>query len=121
MVTAAIAAGCTLLALAPLRRPFALGVLSFLLTLALNEVPFLGFYYLLASTLLALSQGGIDAPGSRAAAGLAVLTTAGLAVIAWLGMHNYTYLSLRSGGHFSVKEVAKSFADIFVWGIATRG
>jgi hypothetical protein len=44
-----------------------------------------------------------------------------LAVIAWLGMHNYTYLSLRSGGHFSVKEVGKSFADIFVWGIATRG
>ena len=44
-----------------------------------------------------------------------------LAVAAWLGMHNYTYLSLRAGGHFSVKEVAKSFADIFVWGIATRG
>jgi hypothetical protein len=43
-----------------------------------------------------------------------------LAVTAWLGMHNYTYLSLRSGGRFSVKEVAKSFADIFVWGIATR-
>ena len=35
-------------------------------------------------------------------------------------MHNYTYLSLRAGGHFSVKEVAKSFADIFVLGIATR-
>ena len=43
-----------------------------------------------------------------------------LAVAAWLGMHNYTYLSLRAGGHFSVKEVAKSFADIFIWGIATR-
>jgi hypothetical protein len=35
-------------------------------------------------------------------------------------MHNYTYLWLRAGGHYSVKEVAKSFADIFVWGIATR-
>jgi AcrR family transcriptional regulator len=43
-----------------------------------------------------------------------------LAVVAWLGMHNYTYLSLRAGGHFSVQEVAQSFADIFVWGIATR-
>jgi TetR/AcrR family transcriptional regulator, cholesterol catabolism regulator len=42
-----------------------------------------------------------------------------LAVTAWLGMHNYTYLSLRAGGHFSVKEVAKSFAEIFVWGMAT--
>jgi hypothetical protein len=43
-----------------------------------------------------------------------------LTVTAWLGMHNYTYLSMRAGGHFSVKEVAKSFADIFVRGIATR-
>ena len=43
-----------------------------------------------------------------------------LAVDAWLGMHNYTYLSLRAGGHFSVKEVAKSYADIFILGIATR-
>jgi TetR/AcrR family transcriptional regulator, cholesterol catabolism regulator len=43
-----------------------------------------------------------------------------LAVDAWLGMHNYTYLWLRAGGHYSVKEVAKSFADIFIWGIATR-
>jgi hypothetical protein len=44
-----------------------------------------------------------------------------LAVTAWLGMHNYTYLGLRAGEHFSVKDAAKSFADIFVWGIATRG
>jgi len=43
-----------------------------------------------------------------------------LAVSGWLGMHNYTYLTLRAGGHFSVKEVAKSFADIFILGLATR-
>jgi AcrR family transcriptional regulator len=43
-----------------------------------------------------------------------------LAVNAWLGMHNYTYLSLRSGKHFSVKEIAKSFADIFILGVAVR-
>ena len=43
-----------------------------------------------------------------------------LAVAAWLGMHNYTYLTLRAGGRLSVKEVAKSFADIFFLGIATR-
>jgi AcrR family transcriptional regulator len=41
-----------------------------------------------------------------------------LAVIAWLGMHNYTYLYLRAGRRFSVKEMARSFADIFVRGIA---
>src|ERR1700744_4199260 len=29
-----------------------------------------------------------------------------LSVTAWLGMHNYTYLWLRAGGHFSVKDVA---------------
>ena len=44
-----------------------------------------------------------------------------LAVAAWLGMHNYTYLSLRAGGRFSVKDAARSFADIFAWGIATSG
>jgi AcrR family transcriptional regulator len=41
-----------------------------------------------------------------------------LAVIAWLGMHNYTYLWLRAGGRFSVQDVAHSFADIFVRGVA---
>jgi AcrR family transcriptional regulator len=44
-----------------------------------------------------------------------------LTAFAWLGMHNYTYLWLRAGGHFSVKEVAKSFAEIFILGVATRG
>src|ERR1700761_9470994 len=44
-----------------------------------------------------------------------------LAVTAWLGMHNYTYLGLRAGDHFSVKDAAKSFADTFTYGIATRG
>src|SRR3984957_5603518 len=43
-----------------------------------------------------------------------------LAGVAWLGMHNYPDPSLRGGGHFSVKEVATPFADIFPWGIATR-
>jgi AcrR family transcriptional regulator len=43
-----------------------------------------------------------------------------LTVSAWLGMHNYTYLSLRAGGTFSVREVARSFADIFIQGIAAR-
>jgi hypothetical protein len=33
-------------------------------------------------------------------------------------MHNYTYLWLKAGGPLSAKEVALSFADIFVRGIA---
>jgi TetR/AcrR family transcriptional regulator, cholesterol catabolism regulator len=37
---------------------------------------------------------------------------------AWLGMHNYTYLWLKSGGAVSARDVAKPFADIFMHGIA---
>jgi TetR/AcrR family transcriptional regulator, cholesterol catabolism regulator len=36
---------------------------------------------------------------------------------AWLGMHNYTYLWLRAGGHLSAREVAQPFAEIFMRGI----
>ena len=42
-----------------------------------------------------------------------------LSARAWLGMHNYTYLWLRADGRLSAKEIAASFADIFVWGMAT--
>ena len=38
---------------------------------------------------------------------------------AWLGMHNYTYLWLKSGGSLSARDVAKPFADIFMHGIAS--
>src|SRR5215207_9995082 len=37
---------------------------------------------------------------------------------AWLGMHNYTYLWLKSGGSISANDVAEPFADIFLKGIA---
>jgi TetR/AcrR family transcriptional regulator, cholesterol catabolism regulator len=36
---------------------------------------------------------------------------------AWLGMHNYTYLWLKSGGHLSARDVAQPFAEIFFRGI----
>ena len=38
---------------------------------------------------------------------------------AWLGMHNYTYLWLKSGGSISANDAAKPFADIFLKGIGT--
>jgi AcrR family transcriptional regulator len=41
-----------------------------------------------------------------------------LSARAWLGMHNYTYLWLKADGRLSAKQVAASFADIFVWGVA---
>ena len=37
---------------------------------------------------------------------------------AWLGMHNYTYLWLKSDGTLSGPEVAKRFAQIFISGIS---
>jgi TetR/AcrR family transcriptional regulator, cholesterol catabolism regulator len=36
---------------------------------------------------------------------------------AWLGMHNYTYLWLKAGGHLSARDVAQPFAEIFIRGI----
>jgi AcrR family transcriptional regulator len=42
-----------------------------------------------------------------------------LTTMAWLGMHNYTYLWLKSGGRLSARDVAKPFAEIFMRGIAT--
>jgi TetR/AcrR family transcriptional regulator, cholesterol catabolism regulator len=36
---------------------------------------------------------------------------------AWLGMHNYTYLWLKSGGRLSARDVAEPFAQIFMRGI----
>ncbi|WP_083502327.1 alpha/beta hydrolase [Sphaerimonospora mesophila] len=77
---------CTMLALAPLRRPRPLAELGFRLGLALNELPFVALYWLLASTILAIADGDIDSPGGRAMVGFAVVTMAGLAVIARRGL-----------------------------------
>jgi TetR/AcrR family transcriptional regulator, cholesterol catabolism regulator len=38
---------------------------------------------------------------------------------AWLGMHNYTYLWMRTGKNRTATKVASSFADIFIRGIAS--
>jgi hypothetical protein len=86
LVTAKLVACCTLFALAPMRRPAALGRLSSILGFFVNEMPFVTFYWLLASTLLAIGQGDIDSPGGWVALGVAVVATAGLAVVAWRGL-----------------------------------
>ena len=64
----------------------ALGIMSCLFGFLVNELPFVAFYWLLASTLLAIGQGDIDSPGGWVAFGLAVLTTVGLVVVAWRGL-----------------------------------
>ena len=86
LVTATLVACCTLFALAPPRRPPALERLSNMSGFFVNEMPFVTFYWLLASTLLAFGQGDIDSPGGWVAFGVAVVATAGLAVVAWRGL-----------------------------------
>lgn len=76
----------TLLALRPLRHPRPLRTLSFFFGIVVNELPFVAFYWLLASTLLALAQGDLSSPGGLAALGVAALTTTGLAAVAWRGL-----------------------------------
>src|SRR5580693_5166097 len=81
LVTTSLVACGVLGALAPLRRPFILGVLSFVAGFALNELPFVAAAWLVASTLLALDQTGLGSPVGVAAAVVAVLAMAGLVLI----------------------------------------
>ena len=55
---------------------------SFWLGFMVNELPFLAFFVLAASTALAIGQGDIATPVGWIGLGLAVLATAGLVVIA---------------------------------------
>ena len=82
---AVIALG-TLLALRPLRHPWPFAKLSFFFGIVVNELPFVAFYWLLVSTLLALAQGDLSSPGGLAALCVAAVTTAGLGAIAWRGL-----------------------------------
>jgi len=85
LVSVALVACCSAFALAPLRRPRTLGLLSWWLGLVINELPFVAFYWILATTLLAFGQGDIDTAGGWVVFSLAVLTSTGLGVIAWRG------------------------------------
>jgi acetyl esterase/lipase len=87
LVTVAFVAWCTLFALAPPRpRRSSLSNNSYWFGFLLNELPFVAFYWLLASTLLAFGQGDLGSPGGWVAFGVAVLTTVGLVVVAWRGL-----------------------------------
>ncbi|MFI0372485.1 alpha/beta hydrolase [Actinomadura sp. 1N219] len=82
LFTVAVIALGTLFALAPVRRPRPLAVLSYYLGLAVNELPFVAVYGLGASTALAFAQDDIDSAGGWAAVALAAVTLLGLAVVA---------------------------------------
>ena len=86
LVAVTFVAWCTLFALSPARpRRSSPSNLSYRFGFVLNELPFVAFYWLLASTLLAVGQGDVETPGGRAVFGLALLTTVGLGVVAWRG------------------------------------
>ena len=82
VVTVSLFAAMTLLAVAPVRRPPVLGRMTWLVTLILNEQPFLVFEVLVLSTLLAVSDGDVDARGAWLAVGAVGLTAVGLAIVA---------------------------------------
>lgn len=69
LIAVAIVASGTLLSLAPIRRPWTLGVATFLLTAVINESPVVGLWYLALSSLHALVP-GVD---RRAVLGLAAV------------------------------------------------
>jgi acetyl esterase/lipase len=86
LVTVVVFALGTFLALAPLRRPPALGKLSWLYSGGINELPLVVILFLLAATLLAIADGEIGSPGAWAVVAVAALTIVGLGIIARRGL-----------------------------------
>ncbi len=86
LITVVVLAWCTLFAVAPPRpRHSSPSNRSYWFGFLLNELPFLAFYWLAASTGLALSEGVAESWLGRAALAVAGVTTAGLALVVWRG------------------------------------
>ena len=83
LLTIALVTWCTFFALLPIREGRTAGLVSWLFGFLLNELPFVAFFWLAASTVLAAVQGDLASPIGLTAFGLAILTTGGLAVIVW--------------------------------------
>jgi len=82
LITTALMAVLVVFAVAPARpRQSSPMRLSFWLGFLVNELPFLAFYVLAASTALAIGQGDIANPVGWIGLGLAVLATVGLVVV----------------------------------------
>ena len=72
-----------LAAVAPPHHPRPVASVAFWLGYLVNEFPFFGFCWLVASTLLALGNERLGSPAGLAVLGLAALTACGLALIMW--------------------------------------
>ena len=83
LLTIALVTWCTFFALLPIREGRTAGLVSWLFGFLINELPFVAFFWVAASTLLAAVQGDLASPIGLTAFGLAILTTGGLAVIVW--------------------------------------
>jgi acetyl esterase/lipase len=71
VISVTVVAVGMILSLKPLGRSGRIGTISFFFSAAVNESPFLGFYWVLAVTLLAFAQGDLDTPVAWAALALA--------------------------------------------------
>lgn len=81
LTTTVLVAWCAFFAAVAPRRPWPLGVLSFRFGHLLGELPVLGLYWILASTLPALAQDDLSSPGGRVVLAAAVVTAAVLLVV----------------------------------------
>jgi acetyl esterase/lipase len=86
LIPAVLVAWCVFFAVVAPRRPWPLNAITFRFGLAVNELPFLAFYFLLAATLLTAGQGDLNTPVGWTAFGLCVLSTLGLAVVVVRGL-----------------------------------
>ena len=82
ITTGLMAAGVLFALVSPRPRRSSPFRLSFVLAFAVNELPFFAFYWLVASTALAIAQSDLSNPVGWAGLGLAILATLGLVVIA---------------------------------------
>jgi len=81
LITIALMALAMLLALVPLDRPAPLRTASWTLGSIVNESPFVAFYWILAATLLALTQGDLATPVGWIALGIACATFLGTPIL----------------------------------------
>ena len=84
LITTGLIGSCTLFALAPPKpRQSSPSNKSAWFGFLINELPFVAFYWLLASTALAIAQRDIASPVGWIALGLAALATVGLVIVTW--------------------------------------
>lgn len=73
---------CTLMAVAPIRRPFPLGVLSWICSAVPNELPYVFLLIVVASAAPNAAGEDLASPAAWIRLGLALVTSAGLIVVA---------------------------------------